>query len=177
MDNESLQEKFIALQSGDQIAFEELYDHLKTPIYTIILRITRDRSLSEDILQEVFLKLYQLPPKPPIKNPRAYLFRMARNLAIDNVRKLPQYANWESVENIVYLPIEDFLDDWTAKMDIDRAMKTLPLQECQIVSLRINGGLKFREISDVMDMPLGTVLWRYQKAIKQLRSILSGGAT
>ena len=71
----------------------------------------------------------------------------------------------------MYLPPDDF----SAKMDIDHAMKTLPLQECQIVSLRINGGLKFREISDVMGIPLGTVLWRYQKGITQLRSILSGG--
>lgn len=176
MDNESLRDKLIALHSGDKIAFEEIYNHLKTPMYTIILRITQDRSLSEDILQEVFLKLYQSPPKPPIRKPRAYLFQMARNLAIDNVRKLPQHAHWDSVENLVYLPLDDFLDDFSSKMDIDLAIKTLPLKESQIVSLRINGGLKFREISDVMDMPLGTVLWRYQKAIKQLRSILSGGS-
>ncbi len=173
MDNESLKNKLIALQSGDKIAFEEIYNHLKTPMYTIILRITQDKSLSEDILQEVFIKLYQSPPKPPIRKPRAYLFQMARNLAIDNVRKFPQYANWDSIEDIVYLP----LDDFSAKMDIDHAMKTLPLQECEIVSLHINGGLKFREISDVMGLPLGTVLWRYQKGITQLRSVLSGGAT
>ena len=173
MDNESLRNKLIALHSGDKIAFEEIYNHLKTPMYTIILRITQDRSFSEDILQEVFLKLYQSPPEPSIRKPRAYLFRMARNLAIDNVRKLPQYANWDNIENIVHLP----LDDFSARMDIDHAMKTLSLQECQIVSLRINGGLKFREISDVMGIPLGTVLWRYRKGITQLQSVLSGGAT
>lgn len=55
-------------------------------------------------------------------------------------------------------------------------MKTLPLQECQIVSLHINGELKFREIADMMGIPLGTVLWKYQKALGRLRSILSGGA-
>ncbi|MGB4610520.1 MAG: sigma-70 family RNA polymerase sigma factor [Saccharofermentanales bacterium] len=173
MDNESLRNKLMALQSGDKIAFEDIYNHLKTPMYTIILRITHDRSLSEDILQEVFFKLYKSPPKPPIRKPRAYLFQMARNLAIDHVRKFPKYVNWDSVENIVYLP----LDDFSSKMDIDHALKTLPLQECQIVSLRINGGLKFREISEVMNIPLGTVLWRYRKAIKQLQSILSGGVT
>jgi RNA polymerase sigma factor (sigma-70 family) len=177
MDNESLKNNLIALQSGDKTAFEEIYNHLKTPMYTIILRITQDRALSEDILQEVFIKLYQSSPKPPIRNPRAYLFQMARNLAIDNVRRLPQYADWDSVENIVYLPLEDSLDDRVIKMDIDRAMKTLALQECQIVSLHINGGLKFREISDMTGIPLGTVLWKYQKAIKQLRSVLSGGVT
>jgi RNA polymerase sigma-70 factor (ECF subfamily) len=97
-------------------------------MYTIVLRITQDKKLSEDILQEVFIILYQSPPKPPIKNPRAYIFQIAHNLAIDNVRK------------------------------------------------HINGKLKFREIADMMDIPLGTVLWKYQKAVGRLRSILSGGA-
>ena len=68
MDSETLQLKFMALQNGDIVAFEEIYTHLKVPMYTIILRITRDWSLSEDILQEVFLKLYQSPPTSPIRN-------------------------------------------------------------------------------------------------------------
>lgn len=172
LNNEELRIKLNALQSGDKIAFEEIYNNLKTPIYTIILRITQNKSLSEDILQEVFVKLYQSPPKPSIKNPRAYIFQMARNLAIDNVRKLPQFTDWENMENIVNLPTDDILH----KLDIEHAMKTLPLQECQIVSLHINGGLKFREIADMMEIPLGTVLWKYQKSLGQLRTILSGGA-
>jgi RNA polymerase sigma factor (sigma-70 family) len=172
VNNEELCVKLIALRNGDKIAFEEIYKHLKTPMYTIILRIIQDKALSEDILQEVFIKLYQSPPTPPIKNPRAYIFQIARNLAIDNVRKRPQFADLESIENIVYLPTDDF----SQKTDINYAMKTLPLQECQIVSLHINGELKFREIADMMDIPLGTVLWKYQKSIKRLRTIISGGA-
>lgn len=171
MSNEELLKRIVALHNGDKIAFEEIYKYLKTPMYTIILRITQDKALSEDILQEVFIKLYQSPPKPPIKNSRAYIFQMARNLAIDNVRKQPQFADLESIENIVYLPTDDF----SQKMDIDHALKTLPLQECQIVSLHINGQLKFREIAAMMDIPLGTVLWKYQKAVGRLRFILSGG--
>lgn len=130
MNKDELQHKLLALQNGDRLAFEEIYTQLKTPVYTIILRIIQDKSLSEDILQDVFVKLYQSPPKPPIKNPRAYIFQMARNLAIDNVRKLPQFADLDSVENVMHLPTEDF----SMKMDIDHVMKTLPLQECQIVT-------------------------------------------
>jgi RNA polymerase sigma factor (sigma-70 family) len=171
VNKDELCHRLIALQDGDRLAFEEIYNNLKTPVFTIILRIVQDKALSEDILQDVFIKLYQSPPKPPIKNPRAYIFQMARNLAIDNVRKMSQFADLDSVENIVYHPAEDF----SMKMDMNHAMKTLPLQECQIVSLRINGELKFREIADMMEIPLGTVLWKYQRAIGRLRSILSGG--
>ena len=171
MDRSELHNQFLALQNGDIPAFEKIYNHLKTPVYTIILRITRDQSLSEDILQEIFIKLYESPPKPPINNPRAYIFQMARNLAIDSVRKRPQIVDLESIEAASYSPTEKL----SARMDIYQAVKDLPLQECQIVSLHINGELTFREIATMLDIPLGTVLWKYQIAIKRLRLILSGG--
>lgn len=167
-----MHKKLLALRSGDHAAFEEIYEYLKTPMYTIILCITQDHTLSEDILQEVFLKLYQSPPKPPIENPRAYLFQTARNLAIDNVRTQSRLTDLEGMEHLTYLPADDAL-----RMDVDRTINALPLQERQIVSLHINGELTFREIAGMLDLPLGTVLWKYQKAIKWLRSHLSGGIT
>ena len=92
MNNEELHKKLVALQNGDKIVIEEIYKHLKKPMYTIILRITQDEALSEDILQEVFVKLYQSPPKSLIRNPRAYIFQIVRNLAIDSVKKQPKYS-------------------------------------------------------------------------------------
>lgn len=171
MNNVELRQKLTALQAGDKSVFEEIYNQLKTPMFTIIQRIMQDKMLSEDILQEIFVKLYLSPPENT-NNPRAYIFQMARNLAIDGVRKQPQFANLDDVENLVYLPDEDI----TERMDIERAMKTLSLQECQIVSLHINGELKFREIAEIINLPLGTVIWKYHKAVKHLRSLLSGGA-
>ncbi len=172
MNNEELKIKLDAMQSGNKAVFEEIYTDLQTPVYTIIFRIIRDISLAEDVFQEVFVKLYRLSSKFLINNPRAYIFQMARNLAIDSLRKQPQYALLDDVENTVYLPT----DDISQKMDIENAMKSLPLNECQIVTLHINGGLKFREIADITGTPLGTVLWKYQKAILKLRYKLSGGA-
>ena len=172
MNAAELKEKFAAMSAGDMTAFEEIYNHLKTPVFTIIFRITRDTSSSEDLLQEVFIKIYQSPYSPKIDNPRAYLFQTAHNLAVDFVRKQPQFADLASLDSLIYLPAADL----TAKIDVEQAMKALPLQVCQIVSLRINGELKFREIADMLSLPLGTVLWKYQKAIKQLRIALSGGA-
>ena len=66
------------------------------------------------------------------------------------------------------------MDDLSQKMDIEKAMKSLPAQENQIVSLHIIGELKFREISEIMNIPLGTVIWKYQKAISKLQKILGG---
>lgn len=171
MTDEQLQAELGRLHGGDRAAFEKIYTELKTPLFTIILRVTRDNELSEDLLQELFIKLYQSPPKSPIKKPRAYIFRMARNLAVDGMRKRHQFASLDDEENTMCSPQEDI----AGRMDIENALGTLPTAECQIVSLRINGELKFQEIADVMGVPLGTVLWRYQRALGRLRSILDGG--
>ena len=171
MTNNELQARILAVSTGDRITFEEIYRELNKPMYTIVLRITQDQSLSEDILQEIFFKLFQSPPVAA-KNPRAYLFQMARNLAIDGIRKRLQFADLDDFENLVSLHDVDISE----KLTVEEALKTLPLIECQIVSLHINGGLTFKEISKIIDIPIGTTLWRYHKAIKQLRLYLTGGA-
>ena len=156
-----------AVKDGDKDAFEALYESLKTPLFTIILRITHDTSLSEDILQEVFLKLHLAPPVSSA-NPRAYISRMARNLAIDIVRKQKPSIGLEEAESYLYHPAPDL----SLKMDVESAILALPDRERQIVTLHINGELKFREVADILEIPLGTVLWAYRKAIKQLQNTL-----
>ena len=122
-------------------------------------------------MQEVFVKLFLSPPEPSIKNPRAYIFQMARNLAIDSIRKKsPQHISLDEIEDSIHQPLKDL----SQKMDIENAMKSLPAQENQIVTLRIIGELKFREISEIMNLPLGTVIWKYQKAIGKLQKYLGG---
>ena len=164
---DELRKTLAAVRGGDRTAFEVLYESLKKPLFTIILRITHEMALSEDVLQEVFLKLYLSPPDPSV-NPRAYLCRMARNLAIDSVRKRKPSVDLEEAENCLYHPV----DNLAQKMDIENALLSLPDRERQIVTLHINGELKFREVADILSLPLGTVLWAYRKAIKQLRNTL-----
>ena len=158
-----------SVRSGDKTAFAALYEKMKKPAFTVILRITRDFALSEDILQELFLKIYLSPPEN-ISNPRAYIFRMARNLAVDSVRKQKTEDGLEAAEQQIWQPQEDF----STKLDIENAIMALEERERLIVTLHLNGGLKFREVAEVMELPLGTVLWAYRKAIGQLRNILGG---
>ena len=165
-DNE-LCAKLDKVRNGDMTAFEEIYCELKTPVMTVAMRITGDRSAAEDVLQEVFIKLYQSPPDPQIKKPRAYIFRMARNLAIDGIRG-QQPLSLDDYEDT----LQSNDGDAAERLDIEAAMMSLPLEQRQTVSLHLNGGLKFREIAGITDTPLGTVLWRYRKAIKRLQTLL-----
>jgi len=158
-----------SVRCGDKIAFAALYEKMKKPLFTVILRITRDFALSEDILQELFLKIFLSPPESTV-NPRAYMCQMARNLALDSVRKQKPEAGLEYAEQQVWRPHEDL----AAKLDIENAIMFLAERERTIVTLHINGGLRFREVAETMGIPLGTVLWAYRKAIGQLRNILGG---
>ncbi len=172
MNNEELGAQLSALRNRDMTAFEKIYAELKTPVYTIIMRIIGDDGLAEDILQEVFIKLYHSPPAADVRNPRAYIFKMARNFAIDGARKHRLDASLDELEDTVQEPERDF----ALRLDVEAAMRQLPSIERQIVTLHVNGGLKFREIADIVEEPLGTVLWRYQTAVSKLRKYLSGGA-
>lgn len=167
MTDQELCAKLEAVRRGDMTAFEEIYRELKTPVMTVAVRITGDRHAAEDVLQEVFVKLFRSPPAPDIAKPRAYIFRMARNLAIDGIRA-QKPLSLEDFEDT----LQSNDDDPAGRLDIEAAMMSLPLEQRQTVSLHLNGGLKFREIAGITETPLGTVLWRYQKAIKRLRELL-----
>jgi len=171
MDNEQIQECIIQIANGDKEAFANLYNSLKTPIYTIIFRITRNKELSEDILHNLFVKLYQSPPDLSIKNPRAYIFQMARNLTLNNMRvSQPTELNEDYAD-----PTNSFSDYVAMQIDITEAMKKLRHDEIEIVSFHVYGEMKFREISEMLKMPIGTVLWKYRTAVKKLRTYLNGG--
>jgi len=167
MDN--LQKLLASVRDGDMTAFEALYETMKKPLFTIIYRITRDTAMSEDIMQDIFLKIYLSTPAP-VSNPRVYLCRMAHNLAIDSIRKQKQVSALEDTDS---LP-DHSMDNISQKIDVEKALLSLSERDRRIVTLHFNGELKFREIASIMEIPLGTVLWAYQKSIKQLQKILGG---
>lgn len=164
----------VQFQSGNDDIFYELYEELKTPVYTIVFRILYDEQLSEDVMQETFIRVYRTLSSntTEIKNPRAWIFQIARNLAIDYKRKQIELqelsddlfdAKW-SLESSV-----------STRIDIEIALLQLSLEDREIVTLHLNANLKFREIAELLDRPIGTVLWRYRKAIQTVKEILNGG--
>ena len=165
MNDEQLKKQLQALETGDKTAFSAIYTQLKTPVYTVLVRLTGDRALAEDLLQEVFLKLYRQPPRA--EKPRAYVFRMARNLAIDALR---QRQPTESLEELSVQTDSDL------KLDLEQAFERLTVQERQLVALHLSAGLTFREVAAIVERPLGTVLWQYRRAIEKLRVLLDGGS-
>lgn len=169
MTDKELSGKLMQLKANDKNAFEEIYHEISGTAYTVAYRITGDRCLAEDIIQEFFVKLYKKPPEIPIEKPRAYLLRTVHNLTIDKLEK--QHINIDECDNM----LSDKADTTDERIDLERAFEKLTKEERQLVVLHLNGGFKFREIAEMMNIPTGTALWRYRKAVNKLRNILNGG--
>lgn len=149
-------------------SFKVLYDEMSVPVFTVAYRITKNREDAEDVMQEVFIKLFTFPVEERIKNIRAWLFRITHNLAIDKLRKSRKQQLNPNIEDLGMV-LESDLD---TKFDLEKAIFQLPDCEREIITLHINVGMKFYEIANILGMPLGTILWKYYKAIKRLRETL-----
>ena len=166
----NLSELFARMQSGDINAFAAVYQALKRPVYTICYRITQSRETAEDITHDVFIKLFRSPPDASVKNVRAWIFQMARNLSIDALRKESRRSDWDAP-----MEIEDPYPHLDLRMDIEAALGNLSCDEREILTLHLNADLNFREISHIIGLSLPATYRRYRNALKLLQKALNGG--
>ena len=166
----NLQELFVRIQYGDRDAFAHVYQELKQPVFTIAYRITQSKETAEDITHDVFVKLFRSPPDSSVKNIRAWIFQIARNLAIDALRKQSRIAEEDG-----YCHMEDPYSPLHIRMDMEAALRKLPRGEREILTLHLNADLGFREISNIVDLSLPATYRKYRKALKSVQTELNGG--
>lgn len=171
MKNIDLKETFEKIRNGDKEAFALVYSELKKPVFTVVCRTVGDSLTAEDITQEVFVRLFLSPPDSSVKNIRAWIFKVASNLCIDALRK-NQSLSIDDYE----LKVDDTCENVAMHLDLEAAIQRLSQSERQILTLHLNGGLKFNEIAAVCGLSLSAAYRRYRKALKTLREILDGGA-
>ena len=167
----NLNEYFSAVRNGDKEAFAQIYDELEKPVFTIVSRIVQSKEIAEDVTQDVFVKLFVSPPDSSVRNPRAWIFQIARNAAIDALRK-GQCIDIDDVD----IADDEKLSGYIVRWDIESAIKRLPRIEREILSLHLNAELSFVEISRIVGLSLPTTYRKYRKAINTLRELLGGGA-
>lgn len=170
MAEKNLQVEFNRIQKGDRDAFARVYQQLKQPVYTICYRITQSRETAEDITHDVFVKLFRSPPDASVNNIRAWIFQMARNLSIDALRKKSRTAEQDEESDI-----GDSYDHIHLQMDIEAALRKLPSDEREILTLHLNADLGFKEIANIVGLSLPATYRKYRKALKTMQKELNGG--
>ena len=164
---------FEKIGDGDPIAFEELYRLSEKTVYAYLLSILKNHDMAQDVMQDTYLKIRSAAHlyKPQGK-PLAWIFTVARNLALMKIRTNKRYVNTEFsyMENDINF---SYLTDDDDKFVLQMALKILNEQERKVILLHAVSGLKHREIASNLSIPLSTVLSQYHRGLRKLRKHLS----
>jgi RNA polymerase sigma-70 factor, ECF subfamily len=179
MSDDSLETTVERCRQGDQQAWGELVEATADDIYRLAVSFTRNRHEAEDLTQDVFLKLWQnLHRYIPGSSFRAWAYRVARNLFVDAYRRARdvRQATWVDPEFLDMLPGGD--DPHTQavrkeRMQIARtALARLPEELAQLLLLRDFADWSYEELAAELELPLGTVKSRLNRARRELASVV-----
>jgi RNA polymerase sigma-70 factor (ECF subfamily) len=162
----------------DQSALGELYDAHSRLLFGLILRIVRDRSEAEEILQEVFVQAWTRAATyhPALGSPVAWLVGIARNRAIDRLRARAvrgRLSESTAADPSVTTPeVRPSLGE--AQLDVQRALEALPSEERDLIEQAYFFGFTHSELAERFSLPLGTVKTRIRRGMIALRGKLVG---
>lgn len=181
------------MKQGDKEALKEIYVAYSGFLFHFILGILGNRENAEDVTSEFFIKLWDIADKyVPGTGHRAWLGRIARNMAIDFLRSRKREIPYDTGEReFEALAASDdgtkesgktgsgygsesdnrdaTAEEAVSNLTVKEALDRLKPAEREIVHLKIIGDITFEEISNLLEIPMGTVTWRYREAIKKLR--------
>ena len=164
-----------AAKQGDREAFNQIVLSHYQGVVNVVYRMSGRMSLAEDIAQETFIKVWQkLHTYKPTGSFRSWVYRIATNAALDAIRKerdtteiddLPLASKEPGVE-------QSMVTQEQAEM-VREAVLSLPAASRSVLILREYEGLSYQEISDTLDIPLGTVMSRLNYARSALKKTLT----
>ena len=162
------------LRNRDEETFEAIYNEYQKLIYYICFSITNDRTVSEDLVQETFLKLlsvvdaYQHDGKF-----KQFITEIARNLALNYVTRITNREQ-KLAEGLYVEDVVSSEDDKTNMLILD-LQGLLEHDEADIVVLKIVYDYKFREIADYKKMTIGETQAKYYKALEKVKKAVEKG--
>ena len=175
LDNENL--LLLEIAEGNEKAFRRLFDHYWNKIYSVAFALTKSSILSEEIVQDVFLKIWlKREQLPSVQKFDGFLFTVARN-HIYNVlgKKITELPFVEQLEQCFSetsaLPEQELLLKETQQL-IDKAVEQLPAQQRAVFELSRNHGLDYANIAEKLGISKLTVKSHMNKALHTIRQYL-----
>ncbi len=166
MSQRSDEELMQAFKRGETLAFRELFDRYKNPIYGFVRRRVDDPGRAQEITQDVFLAVVQQRTTYEVRSSfRTLLYRIAVNRVASEHRKMAEASALD--------PDGAAGGDVGVVQQIREALARLEAEQREIVMLREYQGLSYQEISQVLNVPVGTVRSRLFRAKLALRELLA----
>ncbi len=167
-----------ALTLDDEQAFAILFNSYKNKIYGFILGITSSKEISKDIVQDVFFKIWKMRRRAcEIENFNALIYRMARNAALDHLKRASRestvlsHLSVISKESASYDPFED-IKAAEIKEKYENSLQKLPKQQRLVYELRHLQGIEYAEIAKKLSLSVPTIRSHFRNALNSLKSNL-----
>jgi RNA polymerase sigma-70 factor (ECF subfamily) len=163
-------------QRGDERAFSIIVRAYQVPVFNYVLRLVGDRSLAEDLTQEVFLRVYQGLPRFSLRSKfTTWLFQVTKNRVLDELRaseRRPRHL--VALDDIAPLEVMDAPYERGETVDaLWRAIEALNPDLKMALLLRDVAGLSYTEIADALEITLATVKWRIYKGREDVAAALA----
>ncbi len=192
MEIQATDDKTLAAQAaaGRQRAFRELLRRYERPVFSLIYRMVRDRTLAEDLSQEAFIRAFNaIASYNPGYKFSSWMFKIAHNLTIDHLRKkridtislhgsphaLTEEAQARTrpiVESADERP-DAYVENLELGSQIEAAIGNLRPEYRTVTLLRHVEGYSYKEIAEIMELPLGTVKTYIHRARLELKEALA----
>lgn len=168
-----------ALIAGNRAAFKVLYDKLGSGVYSVAFQITKDAFVSEEIVQEVFTRLWlHRDNLEPNGNIWVFLYVIAKRLSINRLRSLKRA---KAAHDGLARQVTDVADSFEERIfyqellsQLNLTIAELPEKQRQIIELSRNEGLTHQQIADRLGISTHTVNNHITRALKQLKNRLRG---
>ncbi len=160
---ERLEDLMVRVAKGDNAAYEAVFTRVSGPVYGLIRRVLRDPAQSEEVSQEVLVTVWRNASRFDENqgSAMAWIMTMAHRRAVDRVRSEPAY---DDVSESVEIRLE--------KEAVRRCLGSLTELQRESVGLAYYGGYTYREVGELLDVPLGTVKTRMRDGLIRLRDCL-----
>lgn len=162
------------IAAGSREDLAELYRRTRAAVYGLALSYLKNGAEAEDVAQDTFVKVWAAAPSyRPQGKPMAWLLTIARNLSLGRLRTAARIQDLSEAQWSAFSIESDILtaDDRTV---LAAALGRLSDEERHIVVLHAVCGLKHREIAQFLGLALPTVLSKYHRSLKKLKTILEG---
>ncbi len=169
---------------GDEVALGDLYDRYSRPVYSMVLRITQSETEAEEIVQDVFLKVWRSAGSFDAERAKVFTWitTVARNKAIDRIRSLRRRLPVSGRPDGSDL-VEDVADSTDPlgnaifadeSLRLSHMVNELPVKQCQAIQLAFFEGLTHTEIAGRLGETIGTVKARIRLGMEKLRQKVKG---
>ncbi|MFH9652377.1 sigma-70 family RNA polymerase sigma factor [Streptomyces anulatus] len=178
-----LQELLVRVARGDQDAFAGVYDAVSGPVLGLVRSVLRDPAQSEEVAQEVLVEVWRTAPRFRASRGSAmnWVLTVAHHRAVDRVRSAESAAAREHKAALLdrtpaFDEVSEQVESRLEREQVRRCMRTLSELQRESVTLAYYRGLTYREVSELLAVPLGTIKTRLRDGLIRLRDCLGVSA-